>query len=188
MRKTSSTSSGRRDFLKFSAMIFFAGLPINSYAALHPGRPHEKHIELYNIHTREALKTCYYKNGSYLTGALSQVSHIMRDHRTKDAIPIDPPLLDLLYAITVRTGARRPISIISGYRSPSTNRFLRRTTAGVAKNSLHMEGKAVDIRIPGIKTKQLCKLAVRLEKGGVGYYPQSDFMHIDTGPVKAWRF
>ena len=110
----------------------------------------------------------------------------MRDHRTGEIKPVDPNLLDLLHRIVMEEKSRSPISIISGYRSPSTNAALRKVTAGVAEKSLHMEGRAIDIRIPGYQTTALRQLAINLKGGGVGYYPESDFIHLDTGPVKVW--
>jgi uncharacterized protein YcbK (DUF882 family) len=110
----------------------------------------------------------------------------MRDHRTGEIKPVDPNLLDLLHRIVMEGKPRSPLSIISGYRSPSTNEALRKVTAGVAQKSLHIEGRAIDIRIPGYQTTALCQLAINLHGGGVGYYPESDFVHLDTGPVKVW--
>jgi uncharacterized protein YcbK (DUF882 family) len=110
----------------------------------------------------------------------------MRDHRTGEVKPVDPKLLDLLHRIVMEEKPRSPLSIISGYRSPSTNEALRKVTAGVAAKSLHMEGRAIDIRIPGYRTTALRQIAVDLHCGGVGYYPESNFVHLDTGPVKVW--
>lgn len=110
----------------------------------------------------------------------------MRDHRTGEIKQVDTTLLDLLHRIVTTIEPSSPINIISGYRSAQTNATLRKTTAGVALKSLHMEGRAIDIRIPGYQTTGLRHLAINLKSGGVGYYPESDFVHIDTGPVKAW--
>ena len=116
----------------------------------------------------------------------SDINHIMRDYRTGEIKSIDPKLLDLLYCIVSEVNPRDPISIISGYRSPRTNAALRKITKGVSPNSLHMEGRAIDIRIPGYETSAIRDLAIQQKSGGVGYYPKSDFIHLDTGPVKFW--
>jgi uncharacterized protein YcbK (DUF882 family) len=110
----------------------------------------------------------------------------MRDFRTGEIKPVDPNLLDLLHRIVINVDPHAPISIISGYRSPRTNAALRKITTGVARKSLHMQGRAIDIRIPGYRTSAIRRLAIQLKSGGVGYYPKSDFVHLDTGPVKAW--
>jgi uncharacterized protein YcbK (DUF882 family) len=110
----------------------------------------------------------------------------MRDHRTDEIKPVDPNLLDLLHRIVMEIRPRASINIISGYRSPRTNAALRKVTTGVARKSLHMQGRAIDIRIPGYQTTALRQLAIDLQSGGVGYYAISDFVHLDTGPVKVW--
>jgi len=114
----------------------------------------------------------------------SAINHIMRDYRTGEIKPIAPKPLDLLHCIVSEVNPRAPISIISGYRSPTTNAALRKVTKGVPPKSLHMEGRAIDMRIPGYCTSAIRHVAIQKEWGGVGYYPKSDFIHLDTGPVK----
>lgn len=155
--------------------------------AVTPSHQREHHVlSLYNIHTGESLKTCYRSNGKLIHRAVNRISHIMRDHRTGEIKPVDPDLLDLLHHITREIMPCSPINIISGYRSPRTNAALRKVTTGVARKSLHMQGRAIDIRIPGYETTALRQLAIDFHSGGVGYYSKSNFVHLDTGPVKVW--
>ncbi len=155
-------------------------------AAIQPERPEHVELSFYNIHTGETLKARYRSKGKLIHRSMKQISHIMRDYRTGEIKPVDPNLLDLLHRISKIVKPPTPISIISGYRSPRTNAMLRKTTSGVARNSLHTVGRAIDIRIPGYRTEELYHLAINLKGGGVGFYPNSDFVHIDTGPVRCW--
>ena len=184
MKGMPSFHTNRRTFLKMSASAVVSTLV--PHAALAVGRSEHQILSFYNIHTGESLTTCYRVNGKLINRAAGRISKIMRDHRTGDVKPVDPNLLDLLHRITRSISPQSPISIISGYRSPQTNAALRRATRGVAKKSLHMEGRAIDFRIPGYKTQGIRETAVALHSGGVGYYPESDFVHLDTGPVKVW--
>ncbi len=174
----------RRRFLKLGALALGACL---SPAALAKQSPGEKTLALYNPHTGEHLKAVYWAEGDYIPETLGRINHLMRDFRRDEVKPIDPALLDLLFALREKTGYRRPFHVISGYRSPATNAMLRRTSHGVAKHSFHMKGKAVDISLPGYKTGTLYKAALSLRGGGVGYYPRSGFIHMDTGRVRTWR-
>jgi uncharacterized protein YcbK (DUF882 family) len=148
--------------------------------------PPEKAVALYNTHTGESLNAVYWIKGQYLPDALSAVDRVLRDHRTDEVKPIDPQLLDLLHAISEELGCSHPFSIISAYRSPATNAYLRFMSRGVAEHSLHMDGKAVDVRLPGWGSYMVRRVAVELRMGGVGYYPRSDFVHIDVGPIRYW--
>jgi uncharacterized protein YcbK (DUF882 family) len=182
-----SFPTSRRRFLKMSASAMLTTLFAHPVlAAVAPGAAEHHILSFYNIHTGEALKTCYRANGRLIHRAVDRISHIMRDHRTGEIKPVDPRLLDLLHHIVREVKPRSPISIISGYRSPRTNESLRKITAGVAKKSLHIQGRAIDIRIPGYQTSALRELAIDLHTGGVGYYSKSDFVHLDTGPFKVW--
>ncbi|PID40864.1 MAG: Twin-arginine translocation pathway signal [Proteobacteria bacterium] len=174
----------RRTFLKLGvAAIASAACPLQAMASI----KNENHIlSFYNIHTGESLKTCYRANGKLIERALMRINYILRDYRTGEIKPVDPSLLDLLHRMVVKISPHAPISIISGYRSPRTNAALRKITTGVARNSLHMQGRAIDIRIPGCRTKTLHQLAVGMKSGGAGYYPDSNFVHLDTGPIKVW--
>ena len=146
----------------------------------------ERSLHLYNTHTGESLKTVYWGEGRYQTKAIAQVSRFLRDHRSGDIHPIDPRLLDLMVSVQHKVGAKGALHIISGYRSPATNAILASYSDGVASHSLHMEGKAVDIRLPGHPVRQVGRAAKSLKAGGVGIYPASDFVHIDTGRVRTW--
>ena len=141
-----------------------------------------------NVHTGEKLKIDYWAEGQYLHDALAQVNHVLRDFRTGEVHPIAPQLLDLLSALRARLETNEPVSVISGYRSPRTNAMLRgeHEHSGVASKSLHMLGKAIDIRIAGRSLAALHAAALVQRVGGVGYYPQSDFVHVDVGRVRAW--
>lgn len=143
-------------------------------------------LSFFNTHTSEKLVTCYYDEGVYRPEALKRINYILRDHRNGHVRTIDTELLDQLYCINRRIQPRTPFHIISGYRSPETNEKLRRSTSGVARTSLHTVGRAIDIRLPGYGTDRLAKSCVSMKAGGVGYYPQSDFVHIDTGRVRSW--
>jgi uncharacterized protein YcbK (DUF882 family) len=161
--------------------------PTQSRSFFQPGtRPSEKAVALYNSHTGESLNATYWVQGQYLPEALSAVDRVLRDHRTDEIKSIDPQVLDLLYAINEELECRRPFYIISAYRSPTTNAYLRFMSRRVAEHSLHMDGKAVDLRLPGWASYTLRRVAVDLQMGGVGYYPRADFIHVDVGPVRYW--
>lgn len=141
-----------------------------------------------NIHTGEKLKVEYWAEGQYLPDALARVNHLLRDFRSGDVHPIAPQLLDLLSVLRARLETIEPVSVISGYRSPKTNAMLRgeREHSGVASKSLHMQGMAVDIRIAGRSLAAVHTAALAQRVGGVGYYPQLDFVHVDVGRVRTW--
>jgi len=147
----------------------------------------ERSLSLLNTHTGDRLKQIvYWEKGVYLPEALQDINYILRDHRTDEVHTIEPATLDLMAAISRKLDAKRPFEIISGYRSPQTNRYLRSISNGVAKNSYHIQGKAVDLRLPGVPLRHVRKAAIDLRMGGVGYYPQSDFVHVDSGKVRQW--
>jgi uncharacterized protein YcbK (DUF882 family) len=143
-------------------------------------------LSFYHTHTGEKLRIVYAERGSHLPGALEEINQFLRDFRSGEAHPIDPLLLDSLHQLQQRTGGRGPYEIISAYRSPQTNEMLRSNSTGVAQRSLHMEGRAMDVRLRGVETSKLRAAALDLQAGGVGYYPESDFVHVDTGRVRAW--
>jgi uncharacterized protein YcbK (DUF882 family) len=145
----------------------------------------ERFLAFHNLHTEERLRVTYFADGAYIPGALARVDRLLRDFRTGDVHPIDPRLLDTLYALAIASGCET-FEIISGYRSPQTNALLRRTSAGVASHSLHMDGRAIDVRVTGLATARLRDAAIALGRGGVGYYPGSDFVHLDTGRFRTW--
>jgi uncharacterized protein YcbK (DUF882 family) len=139
-----------------------------------------------HLHTGERLQVEYFTGGRYLPDALGEVDHLLRDFRTGDIHRIDPALLDLLHALDRTTDTARPFQVISGYRSPATNAMLHQHSEGVAVHSLHMEGQAIDIRLGDVRLAALRDAARALRRGGVGYYPASDFVHVDTGRVRTW--
>jgi uncharacterized protein YcbK (DUF882 family) len=143
-------------------------------------------LNFLHTHTGERLAVEYCGVDGYLPDALASVNHFLRDFRTGDEHPIDPSLLDLLHRLTGLTASRRPFEVISGYRSPATNRQLRRRSEGVAASSLHMVGQAIDIRLIDIPLPTLRAAALSIHGGGVGYYPASNFVHVDTGRVRFW--
>jgi uncharacterized protein YcbK (DUF882 family) len=143
-------------------------------------------LSIYNLHTKEHFDSSYWMNGEYIPEAVKSLEHMFRDHYNGRERSIDPKLLDLLYYIQKKTGINEPFHLISGYRSPDTNARLRNRKRGVAKRSLHMYGKAADIRLPGLSLKKLRRAAYELKVGGVGYYPRSNFVHVDVGPVRYW--
>jgi len=184
----SSPQLSRRGFL-LAASTFagtFAFPMVAKAIALTPGGVRD--LSMNHTHTREKISVTYAKGASYLPEALSDLNHFLRDHYTGLVGRMDPGLYDILHSLRSSLGARAPYHIISGYRSPHTNERLRTTRGGgVARRSLHMDGKAVDIRIPGVPLKELRDAALELKRGGVGYYPGSDFIHVDTGKVRSWK-
>lgn len=146
-----------------------------------------KTLALEHHHTGETLEITYYSQGRYIYGALDEVSYLLRDYHTNEVRQIDPALLDQLYDVKLLLGAYRPFHVVSGYRSPETNANLRRHTRGVARQSLHMEGKAIDIRLEGVSARTIRDAALSLQRGGVGFYPSENFVHLDTGDIRTWR-
>jgi uncharacterized protein YcbK (DUF882 family) len=161
-------------------------LPARSPAATRTP-PREYRLNLYHSHTGERINIVYRRGDSYLPNSVDRLDQFLRDHRTGDVHLLDPHLFDLLHDLTIAIG--RPeteIDIVCGYRSSWSNEFLRHTTTGVAVHSLHMQGEAIDIRIPGVATSRLRDAALALHRGGVGYYPKSEFVHVDVGRVRRW--
>jgi uncharacterized protein YcbK (DUF882 family) len=151
--------------------------------------PREYRLRFYHTHTNERLDIIYRRGENYLPDALAELDHFLRDHRTGEVRHFDPHLFDLLYDLTASVNdASGEIDVICGYRTPWSNEFLRTRNAhtGVALHSLHMQAEAIDIRLPGIPTSALRDAALRLERGGVGYYRDSDFVHVDVGRVRRW--
>lgn len=143
-------------------------------------------LSLLNLHTGEALKATYFESGDYLPDALEAMNRLLRDFRTGDVHPIAPGLLDLVNTLQSRLETTQTVHVISGYRSPHTNAALHERSSGVATRSLHMQGEAMDIRIPGVDLTHLRDAALGLQRGGVGFYPASDFVHVDIGRVRRW--
>lgn len=145
-----------------------------------------RQLAFYNLHTDETLVAVYWQGGRYLEAGLGEIDYVLRDFRTGDVHRIDPHLLDLVHRLRLAMDYDRPVHVISGYRSPKTNAMLARRSGQVAKNSYHVKGMAIDLRLPGRSLVEVRRAAIALAGGGVGYYPESDFVHVDTGPVRAW--
>jgi uncharacterized protein YcbK (DUF882 family) len=145
-----------------------------------------REVSLHNLHTGERLEVRYAQDGQYLPAALSQLNHLLRDHRNGEATIIDPRLFDQLHVLATGAACAPRYGIISGYRSPASNEQLREHSEGVARHSLHMEGRAIDVRPVQLGTKRLRELALDMKQGGVGFYAKSDFVHLDTGRVRSW--
>ena len=146
----------------------------------------ERYLSFRHTHTDERLQVAYHDGRSYIPPALQRINWLLRDFRTGEAQVMDPQLFDILHALKIACGGET-FEIISAYRSPATNDMLRKTGGGgVAKRSLHMDGRAIDIRMPGVATTRVRDAAIQLGLGGVGYYPESDFVHVDTGAVRTW--
>lgn len=148
--------------------------------------PSHKVLAFHNTHTGDQLKLTYFEQGQYIKDALHEINHLFRDYHDGSVHPIDPALLDQLYDLKHTLEVRKPFHIVSGYRSPATNADLRKHSDGVAKNSLHMQGRAIDIRIEGLDTRRIRNAALAMRRGGVGYYEKSDFVHLDTGSIRTW--
>ncbi|HXC58066.1 MAG TPA: DUF882 domain-containing protein [Steroidobacteraceae bacterium] len=146
-----------------------------------------RNLSLHNLHTGERLALCYFDNGQYVRETLTQFNRLLRDHRSGEVAIMDQRLFDRLHALAVGAQCTPHFEVISGYRSPQTNEALRATSEGVARHSLHTEGRAIDVRLAGTACSRLRDLALDLGGGGVGYYAQSDFVHLDTGRVRSWK-
>ena len=151
------------------------------------GKGAARRIALENLHTRERLDVEYFREGSYLPDALSAIEVLLRDFRTGERHAIDPHLMDYLVQVAHTLDVDPAFSVISGYRSPATNAHLRERSTGVAQRSLHMEGRAIDVRMAHVDCATLAARAQDLQRGGVGYYRVSDFVHLDTGSFRMWK-
>ena len=193
---TLASSASRRKTSKIglaplSLIVLFLFSPLVSQAGVEhrSPAPHEYRLRLYHTHTGERLDVVYRRGDQYIPTALAELDHYLRDHRTGDVHHFDPRLFDLLYDLTASLGdSGGEIDVICGYRTPWSNEFLRTRSphTGVAQHSLHMQAEAIDIRLPGIPTSELRDAALRLHRGGVGYYRSSDFVHVDVGRVRQW--
>ncbi len=186
MREPSENQQlNRRRLLTLGSACAFSLLSRRAFA-YGKALDYSKTLSLHNLHTGESLRTEFWAKGQFIPDALGQINRVLRDHRTNEIRPIDPELLDLLYALQRRIETRETFQVISGYRSPASNAKLRARSGGVATRSLHMQGKAIDIALPGCKLPDLRRAALGLRAGGVGYYPASGFVHVDTGRVRQW--
>ncbi|TAA47802.1 YcbK family protein [Corallincola spongiicola] len=179
----------RRTFIKSVAGSLSAialNTPLNAMASGSQEQPKYAPLKLHNLHTGERLAIAYADGTGYNADALAQIAHLLRDRRTKEVHPIDVRVLDFLSSISQQIGTEKEIGIISGYRSPKSNAKLANSSNGVAKRSLHMQGKAIDFRVNEVKLSQLRDIAWQCQSGGVGYYPKDQFIHIDCGRTRFW--
>jgi uncharacterized protein YcbK (DUF882 family) len=186
----------RRSFLGFGAatlggvMMPALAKPALAAASFKGGvvESGSRRLSFRNAHTGESFTGVYRVGDKYLPDAFTQINTVLRDFRTDQVFPMDPKVIDILYQLHRLTGEQKPFEIISGYRSPKTNAMLRgkSSSSGVAKKSLHMEGKAIDLRMEGFSTARLRDLSKSMKAGGTGYYGSSNFVHVDCGDVRSW--
>jgi len=180
-------SVSRRQFLGFAGLLGLSGAAPSALANLPAVQRHgERRLQLRNLHTNEFINAPYWIDGEYQLEALQSLNHCLRDHRSGESINMDPALIDNIFSLQSKLEHRGEIHIISGYRSPKTNAALRQHSNGVAKKSLHMQGRAVDLRLPKQSLGTVRKAALAMRSGGVGHYPKSNFLHLDTGRVRHW--
>jgi uncharacterized protein YcbK (DUF882 family) len=175
---------GRRELLRLGGAAAIGSVATPALADL--GLSDVRSLNFNNIHTGEQLAISYWENGAYVPDALSEINHFLRDYRNNEVHIIEPKLLDLLTVLHAKLESSVPFQVISGYRSPQTNAMLRSEYAGVAKHSLHMKGMAMDLRLADRNLADVHRVAVGLRLGGVGYYPDADFVHCDVGRVRYW--
>jgi len=178
--------AGRRRFLQRVLAGLPAAIAFTGNAGALEASVEQRRLRLVNTHTGEELEARYFVDGAYSPQEMGRLDWLLRDHRTGDVIPIDSGLFDLLHELAAAAGREPRYEVISGYRSPATNAMLTATTDGVSSQSLHMEGRAIDARLVGLPTVAFRDLALARQAGGVGYYPVSDFVHLDTGRVRSW--
>jgi len=184
-RATYSPQLGRRRFLAAASGVCGALASFTAYPTLAAGRS-LRSVSFVHTHTGETLRAAYFQDDSYQAQSLAQVDYLLRDFRTGDVHRIDPTLLDILFELQIIANRDAPFEVISGYRSPATNAMLHRSSDGVAQHSMHLEGRAIDVRLSGFPTRKLAEHARTLGHGGVGFYARSDFVHVDTGRVRFW--
>ena len=173
----------RRNFLKSILGTSIAGL---LSPARHALAADEKQLSFYHTHTGKKLDVTFSRGGEFVASALEEINNFLSDFRTGDKIEIDPELLNLIYDVRESLGSKGTFEVISAYRSPKTNEMLRGRSGGVARNSQHLLGKAIDVRLNDVELPKLRDAALAQKRGGVGYYSKSDFVHIDTGRVRRW--
>lgn len=179
------SSVSRRGFLNKLGGIG-AGLMLAPTVSLAKTEARERKISFRHLHTGERLNATYWADGAYVDDELSRINWLLRDFRNDQRTQIDPDLLDILYRIGRRLDTKSAFHVISAYRSPETNEMLIRKGHGVARRSMHLTGRAIDIRVPGRRLKDVRGAALAMAAGGVGYYPSSNFLHLDTGRVRRW--
>ncbi len=187
-RATILTANKYPPYSSYALAVLVGMLCLSGWAGAASAGPQQQYrLRLYHTHTNEKIDLVYRRGSAYIPDAIERLDRFLGDHRTGATYRFDPRLFDLLHDLTTSIGrAESEIDIVCGYRSPWSNEFLRHTTSGVASHSLHMQGEAIDIRIPGIRTSKLRDVALRLHRGGVGYYPKSEFVHVDVGRIRRW--
>jgi uncharacterized protein YcbK (DUF882 family) len=176
--------ASRRGFFKTVAgisLLALSGIEVSN------ADTESKTLALKNIHTGDKLRLTYFEQGDYLDDALQEISYLLRDYHTGQVHPIDPALLDQLYDLKLALGTHKPFLVFSGYRSPRTNARLRKRRRNVAKHSLHMQGRAIDLHVDGLDIRKIRNAALALRRGGVGYSQRLGFVHLDTGSFRAWQ-
>lgn len=174
----------RRSLLRAGGAAVLAGIASPSFASI--SATQQRALAFDNLHTGEKLNIAYWQDGQYVSAALTDIDHVLRDYHNNEVHVIDPKLLDLLNLLHRQIGSATPFEVISGYRSPSTNAAMHERSAGVAAHSLHMQGMAIDIRLADTKLVTLHEAALDMRAGGVGFYPSLDFVHVDVGRVRRW--
>ena len=176
--------TSRRQFISLLGLGCFANLPGSLLAAPHPWP--DQRIKLLNLHTGERCDAVFFADGQWQTEGLRSINQVLRDHRANETCAIDPALIALVARVQQQLQYTGDIQIVSGYRAPKTNALLHAAGHRVAPNSLHMQGKALDLRLPGINLRQVQQVALQMSGGGVGYYGKDNFVHLDTGKVRRW--
>ncbi|MEZ5813715.1 MAG: YcbK family protein [Alphaproteobacteria bacterium] len=178
----------RREILKLGLAGTLASVvPLGlSSTSAHASARNTWRVGFRHAHTGESFNGVYRVGDKYLPEAFERLNYVLRDFRTGEVFPMDPRVIDIMALVQKKANVRGPMTIFSGYRSPKTNNRLRKNTSGVAKNSFHMYGQALDMHIDNYSTRNLCSIAKDLRAGGVGYYPKSQFVHVDTGSVRSW--
>lgn len=178
----------RRAVLRMAggALVAGAANSMLAFGASATALAEPRRVSLFNLHTGDRFSDAYWRQGNYIPDAMAAIQHVMRDFRSNQTHDIDARLLDQLHQLNSLVGAAEPYQIISGYRSPTTNAMLHANSDGVAAHSLHMDGRAIDIRMAGVDLPRLRDAALSLRAGGVGFYQASDFIHVDTGRVRRW--
>lgn len=178
------SGTNRRRFLRHAGVTAVGVLL--PFGATWARSPEPRSLSFVHTHTDERLSVVYFESGEYVDSQLERINWLLRDFRTGDVHPIAPETLDILADLQKLSDHNGPYEVISGYRSPKTNEELHRHSGGVAEHSLHMEGRAIDVRLRGFPTERLHEIALGMGRGGVGFYPSSDFVHLDNGRVRYW--
>ena len=184
LRAGLSTAAGLAGAAALSGRGWASEYTLEGYNIVLGDAPRLAHV--HNLHTGESLRAVYYENGRYVPTALSELMKVLRDWRSGEEHLMDPRLFDVMHAVRAKLDVAAPFQVISGYRSAATNAMMHEHSHGVAANSQHVQGKASDVRLEGVELHHLRSAALELGAGGVGYYPVSNFVHMDVGPVRQW--